>query len=92
MVNNFIGQCCCGPFLEDDGYCKFWKIAAENRDEVKLILIYAWNGNGEQAFIESAPNGPLGPGGEDGRLLLERTKSYYQQFLEGGRISCIPTP
>ena len=80
------------PFLEEDIYCKFWKIAADNRDEVKLILIYAWNAYGEQAFIEPATNGPLGSGGADGRLLLNRTRSYYQQFLEGGGISCIPTP
>ncbi len=92
MANNFIGQSCCGPFFEEAVSCKFWKVAADNREEVKLILIYAWNGYGEQAFIEAAPNGPLGSGKADGRLLLEGTRFYYQQFLEGGRISCIPTP
>ena len=75
------------PFLEEDIYCKFWKVSAANRDEVKLILIYAWNAYGEQAFIEPATNGPLGSGGADGKLLLERTRSYYQQFLEGGGAS-----
>jgi len=78
------------PFLEEDIYCKFWKVAVDNRVEVKLILIYAWNAYGEQAFIEPAKNGPLGSGGAKGRLLLERTRSYYQQFLESGGISCIP--
>ena len=79
------------PFLEEAVYCMFWNIAGDNQDQVKLILIYAWNAYGEQAFIEPATNGPLGSGGEDGRLHLERTGSYYQQFLEGGGISCIPT-
>ncbi len=88
LANNFIGQCCCGPFLEDDVYCKFWSIAAESRDEVKLILIYAWNGYGEQAFIEPATNGPLGSGGEDGRELLESTQDYYGKFLNKEAISC----
>ncbi len=37
-------QSCCGPFFEEAVYCKFWKIAAESRDEVKLFLIYTWNG------------------------------------------------
>lgn len=76
------------PFLEEDAYCKFWKIAAENKDEVKLILIYAWNGYGEQAFIEPATNGPLGSGGEDGRGLLESTQDYYGKFLNKEAISC----
>ncbi len=80
------------PFLEEDIYCKFWKITGDSREQVKLILIYAWNAYGEQSFIEPAKNGPRGSGGADGRLLLERTRSYYQQFLKGGGVSCIPAP
>ena len=76
------------PFLEEDIYCKFWKIATDNRDEVKLILIYAWNAYGEQAFIEPAINGPLGSGGDDGRGLLESTQDHYGKFLNQEAISC----
>ena len=76
------------PFLKENVYCKFWKIAAGNRDQVKLFLIYSWNAYGEQAFIEPATNGPLGSGGEDGRELLENTRAYYHKFLNKEAISC----
>ena len=76
------------PFLEEDVYCKFWKIAAVNRDQVKLILVYSWNAYGEQVFIEPATNGPLGSGGDDGRELLENTRVYYHKFLNKEATSC----
>ncbi|MCH7801867.1 MAG: hypothetical protein IIC24_10050, partial [Chloroflexi bacterium] len=70
------------PFLEEHVYEEFWRIVTENKDQVRLILIYAWNGYGEQAFIEPAVNGPLGSGGPDGRMLLEKTRDLYREFKE----------
>jgi len=75
------------PFLEEDVYRQFWSMIAENKDQVELILVYSWNAYGEQAFVEPAVNGPLGSGGDDGRLLLERTLGYYRQFLEEGEVT-----
>ena len=70
------------PFLEEHVYEEFWRIVTEDKDRVRLILIYAWNAYGEQAFIEPAVNGPLGSGGKDGRMLLETTRDLYRIFLE----------
>ena len=66
------------PFLEEHVYEAFWRMVQENKDRVRLILIYSWNAYGEQAFIEPAVNGPLGSGGTDGRMLLEMTRDLQR--------------
>lgn len=69
------------PLLEQGVYTKFWEIAYQSREALRLVLIYCWNAYGEQSVIEPSLDGALGTGGEDGLGLLEQTKGAIDRLL-----------
>lgn len=70
------------PLLEEEVYAKFWEIAYQNREALRLVLIYSWNAYGEQAVIEPSLGGALGTGGEDGLGLLRQTRDGFNRLLD----------
>lgn len=74
------------PFLEEGVYEQQWRQVVENREKAKLIVLYGWNLYGEQAQIEPSGEGP----GAVGHDYVEKTREYYQAFLEGRDVE-LPT-
>ena len=68
------------PLLTEGVYEQTWQVAVDNRDEIKLIVLYTWNEHKEHAAIE--PDKGISPVSY-GRSLLEKTAAYYHQFLSG---------
>ncbi len=60
-------------------YEQAWQIAMDNRDDIKLLVLYSWNEHKEHAAIE--PDKSVSPVSY-GRSLVEKTAAYYRQFLE----------
>ena len=57
-----------------------WQTAVDNRDDIELIVIYAWNEHKEHASIE--PDKGTSPMSY-GRSLIEKTAHYYGLFRAG---------
>ncbi len=74
------------PLLTEGLYEQTWQIAAANRDDIRLIVLYAWNEHKEHASIE--PDKNISPASY-GRSLLEKTSTYYRQFLSGSPITAL---
>jgi len=69
------------PLLTQCAYERQWQQLAEQRDRLRLIVLYAWNLYGEQAYIEPATATPPRP--SIGRRYVERTQAYYAALLDG---------
>ena len=69
------------PLLTQCAYERQWQQLAEQRDRLRLIVLYAWNLYGEQAYIEPATATPPRP--SIGRRYVERTQAYYAALLAG---------
>jgi hypothetical protein len=69
------------PLLTQCAYERQWQQLAEHRDRLRLIVLYAWNLYGEQAYIEPALATPPRP--SIGRRYVERTRAYYAALLAG---------
>ena len=66
------------PFLSEGVYERIWDAAIENKDRIKLLVIYSWNEHEEHAAIEPVRgNSPT----SYGRTLLDKTAAYYERFL-----------
>ena len=52
-------------------------MAQAHRDQVRMLVIFAWNEYNEQAIIEPSFGGPA-PVEYD---CVEKTRLYYEQFL-----------
>ena len=68
------------PLLTEGVYERAWQVAVDNRNAIKLIVLYAWNEHKEHASIE--PDKGVSPVSY-GRSLVEKTATYYRQFLAG---------
>ena len=67
------------PFLSEGAYERIWDAAIENRDRIKLLVLYSWNEHEEHAAIEPVRgNSPT----SYGRALLDKTAAYYERFLK----------
>ena len=67
------------PFLSEGAYERIWDAAIENRDRIKLLVLYSWNEHEEHAAIEPVRgNAPT----SYGRTLLDKTAAYYERFLQ----------
>ena len=71
------------PLLADGVYEQTWQVAVDNRDDIKLIVLYTWNEHEEHAAIE--PDRGISAVSYD-RSLVEKTAAYYRQFLAGQSI------
>jgi hypothetical protein len=69
------------PLLTQCLYERQWRQLAEHRDRLRLIVLYAWNLYGEQAYIEPALAAPPRP--SIGRRYVERTQAYYAALRAG---------
>ena len=77
------------PLLIEGVYEQTWQVAVDNRDDIKLIVLYAWNEHKEHASIE--PDKGISPVSY-GRSLLEKTAAYYREFLAGRAIAAYVDP
>ncbi len=68
------------PLLTEGVYEETWQVAVDNRDKIKLIVLYTWNEHAEHAAIE--PDKGVSHVSY-GRSLVEKTAEYYRQFLAG---------
>ncbi len=69
------------PLLTQCAYERQWQQLAGQRDRLRLIVLYAWNLYGEQAYIEPALAAPPRP--SIGRGYVERTRAYYAALRAG---------
>ena len=67
------------PLLTEGVYEQAWQIAMNNRDYIKLVVLYSWNEHKEHAAIE--PGRGISPVSY-GRSLVDKTAAYYRKFLE----------
>ena len=71
--------------LSNQGVCEqTWQVAVDNRNDIKLIVLYAWNERKEHAAIE--PDKGISPVSY-GRSLVEKTSPDCRQFLSGRPIA-----
>ena len=75
------------PFFAQGVYEQMWQAAVDNRDEIKLLVLYSWNEHKEHASIE--PDKGISPVSY-GRTLVEKTGEYYRRFLVGEDIAASP--
>ena len=68
------------PLLAEGVYEQAWQTAVDNREDIKLVVVYAWNEYKEHASIE--PTKSESSAGY-GRSLVEKTATYYRQFKAG---------
>ena len=68
------------PQLTDNLYDYQWDRVHEQRDEVDLIIIWAWNSWMEQLYIEPDDGQGVAPAGDS---LLRKTAWYGKRFREG---------
>ncbi len=73
------------PLLTQCVYERQWQQLADQRDRLRLIILYGWNLYGEQAYIEPALATPPRP--SIGRRYVERTRAYYAALLAGRPIA-----
>jgi hypothetical protein len=69
------------PLLTQCAYERQWQQLADQRDRLRLIVFYAWNLYGEQAYIEPATATPPRP--SIGDRYVTRTRAYYQALIAG---------
>jgi hypothetical protein len=69
------------PLLTQCAYERQWQQLTEHRDRLRLIVLYAWNLYGEQAYIEPATATPQRP--SIGDRYVTRTRAYYTALLAG---------
>ena len=72
--------------LTEGVYERTWQVAVDNRNDIKLIVIYTWNEHEEHAAIE--PDKGVSPVSY-GRSLVEKTATYYRQFTAGQPITAL---
>lgn len=48
-----------------------------HRDDLRMLVVFAWNEYNEQAIIEPSFGGPAPMGFE----YVEKTRAYYEEFL-----------
>lgn len=77
------------PLLTEGIYERTWQVAVDNKDDINLIVLYTWNEHEEHAAIE--PDKGISPVSY-GRSLVEKTSSYYRQFLAGRSITAYTDP
>ena len=77
------------PLLTEGVYEQAWQVAVDNRDDIKLIVLYTWNEHKEHAAIE--PDKGVSSMSYS-RSLVEKTAAYYRQFLAGRPIAASVTP
>ncbi len=68
------------PLLTEGIYEQAWQTAVDNRDDIELIIVYAWNEHKEHASIE--PDNGVSPMSY-GRSLIEKT-AHYADLFRGG--------
>jgi hypothetical protein len=69
------------PYLKEGVYERQWQQVEENRERIKLIVLYSWNLYGEQAQIEPS-KGCCAPVGDE---YVRKTKDYYRRFMKSER-------
>ena len=68
------------PYLREGWYDSQWEWVFDNRDDIKLLMVWTWNEYHEQNFIEPTASGsPLGVQ----ELLRDRTRFYWNLFRSG---------
>ena len=75
------------PTLTEGVYEQTWQVAIDNRDDINLLIVYCWNEHEEHSSIE--PDKGVSPVSY-GRSLVEKTATYYRQFLAGSSIVAYP--
>lgn len=68
------------PTLTEGIYKQTWQAAIDNKDAIKLLIIYCWNEHEEHASIE--PDKGISSVSY-GRSLVEKTAAYHRQFKAG---------
>ena len=68
------------PLFTEGVYERTWQVAVDNRDAIKLIVLYAWNEYKDHSSIE--PDKGVSPLSH-GRSLVEKTAAYYRHLLAG---------
>ena len=68
------------PQLKDNLYDYQWGRVHDRRDEVDLIIVWAWNSWMEQLYIEPDDGQGVAPAGDS---LLRKTAWYGKRFKEG---------
>ena len=77
------------PLFTEGIYEQAWQVAVDNRDKIKLIVLYSWNEHKEHAAIE--PDKGISQASY-GRSLVKKTSAYYRQFLAGLPITTYDDP
>jgi hypothetical protein len=73
------------PFLREGTYEQQWQRLVENREQVRLVVLYGWNLYGEQAHVEPSWGCPASVGWR----YVAKTAQYYRAFREG---LAVPVP
>ena len=68
------------PYLTEDLYDFEWHQVYERREDIDLIILWAWNSWMEQLYIEPDNGYGAAPAGD---LLVRKTAWYARRFLEG---------
>ena len=68
------------PYLEENLYDLEWRQAYDNRENVDLIVLWAWNSWMEQLYIEPDDGRGAAPAGD---TLLRKTVWYARRFVNG---------
>ena len=71
------------PTLTEGAYETTWQVAVENRDRIKLLILYTWNEHKEHAAIE--PDKGVSHLSY-GRSLVEKTSKYFHLYRAGQSI------
>jgi hypothetical protein len=75
------------PLLVQCAYEHQWEALAARRDRLRMIVVYAWNLYGEQAYIEPASAAPPRP--SIGYDYVDRTRAYYGALVQGRPFSTV---
>ena len=69
------------PYLTENLYDYQWQEAHNQRDEIDLVILWAWNSWMEQLYIEPDDGEGAAPAGDS---LLRKTAWYTQRLRDGG--------
>lgn len=72
------------PLLTECAYEQQWQQLGAHRSEIKMVVLYAWNLYGEQAYIEPAV--ATAPRPSIGYNYVDRTREYWQALTAGQAI------
>ena len=68
------------PYLEEDLYDSEWRQIHSQRDDVDLVILWAWNSWMEQLYIEPDNGEGAAPAGQ---TLVRKTEWYVRRFISG---------